>query len=227
MNGNKLTITLLTFGIFLLLTIVIFYLLKFGSLNLSDELNDWVNFSNYFSGILNPIYTLLNLIIFAYLSFQLIKIEDTRNRWTLQELARPFGNLHYENTYDSIEIRIENIGLGPLILTNFRVFKDSNKPYKNFYELVNYIADKENVSHEIDMKINFYVINGDSGAIAKDKSISIFKLYFLDDNQIENRQFIDLMRKELNKYTICFTCNDMYGRKIKTMKERIYINDIA
>ena len=62
MNGKKLTILLLLLGAFLLFLTVLFYLLKFGSANFSDNANDWVNFSNYFSGILNPIFTLLNLV---------------------------------------------------------------------------------------------------------------------------------------------------------------------
>ena len=223
MNGKKLTIILLFFGIFLLFATVIFYLLKFGSTNLSDNANDWVNFSNYFSGILNPIYTLLNLIFFAYLSFKLIKIEDDRNSWTLQELARPYGNLFLENTYDSLEINLENVGLGPLVLTDFKVYENVNKPYKDFYLLINDIADEENVSHEIKLKIDSFLLNSESGgAIAKDKSLCIFKLYFLDDNQEENRKFIELMRKRLNTHMISFTYEDMYGKEIECITEKMH-----
>lgn len=222
MNGKKLTILLLLLGAFLLFLTVLFYLLKFGSANFSDNANDWVNFSNYFSGILNPIFTLLNLVFFAYLSFKLIKIEDERNNWTLQELARPYGNLLFVNTYDSIEISIDNVGLGPLVLTDFRVYKDINKPYIDFYDLVNDIADEENVNEEILLKIDSFTLNADSGAIAKDKSFSIFKLYFNDDNHQENRKLIELMRKRLNEYSISFTYKDMYGKEIECMTEKMH-----
>lgn len=220
MKGRKIIFTLLFFSILYIFIATAFYLYKFGSLTLSDNNNDWVQFSNYFSGITNPILTLLNLIIFAYLSFKLVKIEDDRNKWTLQELARPYANFVNENRHESIKITLHNVGLGPMILTDFRIFKNSEKIYKDFYDLVNDIADEENVSPEIQPKIDSFEIKASSGAIAKDQFHIVFKLYFPEDNE-ENRNFSDLIRNRLIDYTVAITYSDMYGREIECMREKL------
>jgi hypothetical protein len=218
MEGKKLILGLLTLSLLFIVVTISFYLYKFGSLTLSGNNDDWVDFSNYFSGILNPILTLLNLIIFAYLSFKLVKIEDDRNNWTLQELARPYANFVNENRHESIEITIHNVGLGPMILTDFRILKNSGKIYKNFYDLVNDITNEENMDSEIEPKIDSFEIRSGSGAIAKDQSHCIFKLYFTEVNQ-DNRNFVDLIRNRLNEYTISITYSDMYGKEIECMRE--------
>lgn len=224
MNGKKISVTFLSFGIILFCLTALFYLIKFSSLNFSNETKDWVDFANFFSGILNPILALLNLVFFAYLSFKIIKIEDERNNWTLQELARPFGNLNLENTLESLEICIHNVGLGPMILTDFKVFKNIDNPYKSFFNLVNDIADEESVSYDIPMKIDsFTLISDNGGAIAKDRSLCVFKLYFLDGEgkMDQNRNFIELMKTKLNEYSISLTYKDMYGREIECINEKI------
>ena len=183
MKGKKIIIVLLSLGIILCCLVVIFYFLKFGTLKFSDKTSDWVDFANYFSGILNPILALLNLIFFAYLSFKIIKIEDDRNSWTLQELARPYGDLLTEGSIEGIEISLHNVGLGPLVLTDFRIYKEADKPYNDFYYLINDIADEEEISHDVKFKIDSFELCSDYGAIAKDKSICIFKIYFENGNK--------------------------------------------
>ncbi|WP_298115103.1 hypothetical protein [Flavobacterium sp.] len=220
MEGKKLIRTLLSLSILFILITIGFYLYQFGSLRLSENNEDWSNFSNYFNGILTPILTLLNLLMFAYLSFKLVQIEDDRNHWTLQELARPYANLITENTSGSVEITVHNVGLGPMILTDFRIFKDPEKTYRNFYYLINDIADYENIGPEIQPKIDSFEVNSESGAIAKDKSHCLLKVYFLEDSQ-QNMQFLDLIRIHLNDYTLSITYSDMYGREIECMREKL------
>lgn len=221
MGGKKLIITLFVLNVLFIFLTIALYLYKFGSWNFSSKSDDWVDFSNYFSGILNPILTSLNLIIFAYLSFKLIKIEDDRNNWTLQELARPYANIEYENTYESIEIIIHNVGLGPMILKDFKIISNTQKVYKNFYDLINKLADEEDPNHNFHPKIDSFEIGEGTGAIARDKSQCIFKLYFIEKNE-NNKNFIDAMRKKLNNYNILATYNDIYGRQIECMNEKIH-----
>ena len=208
-------------GFFIFLTISL-YLYKFGSWNFSNKSDDWVDFANYFSGFLNPILTSLNLIIFAYLSFKLIKIEDDRNNWTLQELARPYANIQYENTYKSIEITIHNVGLGPMLLKDFKIISNTQNVYKNFYPLINELSDEEDPNHNFHPKIDSFEIIGEgTGAIARDQSQCIFKLYFIEENE-NNKKFINAIQKKLNNYTISTTYNDIYGRQIECMNEKIH-----
>ncbi|MBA0883873.1 hypothetical protein [Flavobacterium undicola] len=221
MNGRKLIIVILVLSMLFIFISVILYLSKFGSLNFSDINDDWINFANYFSGILNPILTLLNLIIFAYLSFQLIKIEDDRNKWTLQELARPYSNLLYEDTGDVLSISIENIGLGPMILTNITINNNSGKKFNDFYDALSDIIENEEFEYSVTPKIDSFAINSDSGAIGKEKSHCILKLYFLDENN-HNQDFTEFIRIQLNKFSIQITYSDMYGRSIDSMTEKLH-----
>ncbi|KAF2333936.1 hypothetical protein [Flavobacterium nitrogenifigens] len=225
MNGKKITISLFLLGIILCLFTISIYLIKFGTLKFSDKTSDWVDFADYFSGILNPIIAILNLVFFAYLSFKIINIEDSRNNWTLQELARPYGDLLTESTVNSIELSLHNVGLGPLILTDFRVYKDADNSYKDFYYLINDIADQENISPDIKFKIDSFELSSTHGAIAKDKSICIFKIYFINDNMKENQEFIKLLRTKLDSYYISITYEDLYGREIECINERLSFND--
>lgn len=221
MKEKKLIISLIFLSLIFIGVTLILYLFKFGSLTFSSKDIDWVNFANYFSGILNPILTLFNLFIFAYLSVKLIKIEDERNNWTLQELARPYANLLFEDSYDHIEITIHNVGLGPLILKDLAIFKHQDKKYKNFYDLVSDIAEEENVEDNINPKIDSFQLNSESGAIAKDQSHCIFKLYFIENDE-NSREFINLIRKRLSEFKISITYNDMYGREIECMEEKLH-----
>ncbi|KRD09069.1 hypothetical protein ASE21_14555 [Flavobacterium sp. Root901] len=227
MSGKKITIILFSLGFILCFLTVIFYFLKFGKLNFSDKTSDWVDFANYFSGILNPILALLNLIFFAYLSFKIVKIEDYRNSWTLQELARPCGDLLTESSVESIEISLHNVGLGPLILADSKIYKDKDidSVYTDFYHLINDIADQEEVGQEIQFKIDSLDLSTNYGAIARDKSICIFKIYFKNNDTEKNKEFIKLLRTKLNNYFISITYEDMYGREIGCINEKLQFND--
>ena len=134
MKSRNLVIILCFSSLLTLIITVALYTYQFGSINLSDKEQDWVSFSDYFSGILEPILALLNLIILTYLTIKLVKIEDDRNTWTLQELARPYANLVFENTEYSIDISIQNLGLGPMVMTDFKLFNDSTPPDTTQYD---------------------------------------------------------------------------------------------
>lgn len=228
MKGKKIIIVLLSLGIILCCLVVAAYFLKFGTLHFSDKTNDWVDFANYFSGILNPILAILNLVFFAYLSFKIINIEDNRNSWTLQELARPYGDLLTETTIDTIEISLHNVGLGPLILTDSKIYKDKDidSAYTDFYHLINDIAEEEEeVGPEIQFKIDSLDLSSNYGAIARDNSICIFKIYFKNNDAEKNKEFIKLLRTKLNNYIISITYEDMYGREIGCINEKLEFND--
>lgn len=198
------------------------YTYQFGSLNLSDKEQDWVSFSDYFSGILNPILALLNLIILTYLTIKIVKIESDRNTWTLQELARPYANLLTENTEYSIDISIHNLGLGPMIITDFKLYNDAGNIFNNFYDLVSYIDSSNNLKFvDVNPKIDSFEINSENGgAIGKDQSHSIFKFYYFENNNY-NKEYIEFIREQLNNYTLSISYNDLYKRNIDCMKEKL------
>ncbi|MFL9830320.1 hypothetical protein ACSV4D_00205 [Flavobacterium sp. ARAG 55.4] len=219
-SKNLLKIVWLSTSIIIFTTIGL-YLFKFGSLKLSDNSEDWVNFANYFSGIINTLFTLINLIILTYISINLVKIEDDRNKWTIQELARPFGSIHLQNSEETIEISIHNIGLGPMIITKFRILDNTGKIYPNFYDLICEIDENENFPFQAtEPKYDYFEINSKNGAIGKDQSHFLFKLYFKNDN-IQNKEYTELIKAKLNNYTVEITYKDIYRRPIECIKERL------
>jgi hypothetical protein len=98
-NWNSL---FLIIGLLILLPLVVYWV-KFGSLQLSNDFQDWVDFSTYLSPILVTAVT----IVLAYLSWQsmeLIKIKE-----------KPL--LVVENDQS---LQVKNIGAGPAI--NIKIF---------------------------------------------------------------------------------------------------------
>lgn len=222
MKSKNLILILWVSSLLTVLIVVGVYIYKFGSTSLSEEFDSWVSFSNYFSGIIGTVFTFLNLVILTYLSIKLAKIEDDRNTWTLQELARPFATLFIENTSVTINVTVHNIGLGPMIIKDYSIINSSGKKFKNFNDVISSVDPIDVKKFEsVNPKIDSFEINSDEGAIGKDQSYKIFKLYFEVENEL-NKDYMDYIRNELNNFTILISYNDIYGREIEVLREKLH-----
>lgn len=56
---------------------IIFYVIQFSSLKISNDPNYWGIFGTYFSGVLSPFLSLINIIVLAYLTYLVSKHEDS------------------------------------------------------------------------------------------------------------------------------------------------------
>jgi hypothetical protein len=63
----------------LILTPLVFYIIKFGGNELSEKPENWSEFGNYFSGILNPIIALFGTVILGYLTYEVSRKNSVEN----------------------------------------------------------------------------------------------------------------------------------------------------
>jgi hypothetical protein len=214
---SKTLILIISIPFFVLsLLTVIFYIYNFKENGVSNDPENWAQFGDYFGGILNPLISILNLIILSYLSIKLVRDEDDRNKWTLQELARPYGEIGFNRNKSGIEILIHNIGLGPMIMTEINIKNSEGKIYDNFSDIV---APKDNSVH---VEIDSFKIKNHS-AIGKDREINLLTLKGNGDDPIYF-QFLSNTIEVLEKYIIEIKYNDIYNKEIAILSEEIDFN---
>lgn len=80
-------IVFLVIAILLLLTPIIFYVLKFGTANLSADFSDWSEFASFLGGTLGIYITLLTLVITAWIA---IEFNNFQKRQTTIQLFKEF-----------------------------------------------------------------------------------------------------------------------------------------
>ncbi len=214
MKSRNLVIILCFSSLLTLIITVALYTYQFGSINLSDKEQDWVSFSDYFSGILEPILALLNLMILTYLTIKLVEIEDNRNTWTLQELVRPYADIAFINSEESIEIKLENCGMGPLIMNNILITDGNKVNAKNFSEFIKNCKSNANFEYQL------YNLTEEHGAIGKEKNITLLKVIG-DAKNADFIRFLKNLEEKLTNLEIQISYSDMYKRKIDTLKTKI------
>ena len=212
------TLILIITILFFVLSILtaIFYIFNFKENGISKNPENWAQFGDYFGGILNPLISILNLIILSYLSIKLVRNEDDRNKWTLQELARPYGEIGFNRNNSGIEILIHNIGLGPMIMTEINIKNSEGKIYDNFSDIV---APNNNF---VPVEIHSFKIKNHS-AIGKDREINLLTVKGDADDPIYF-QFLCNTLEILEKFTIEIKYNDIYNKEIAILSEEIDFN---
>lgn len=220
----KTLIILLVVSILLcLITTVGIYIFNFKTNNISKNPQDWALFADYFGGILNPLLGILNLIILTYLTLQIVKVEDSRNNWTLQELARPYAIIHFDSIFKDFEIRLNNCGLGPMIISNISIERMDGTKFSNFVDVIKEI----NIKTELNPSVITFHSGPNHSAIPKDGSIHLLKMTNNEnDKMVDFREFIKITKKRLNEYSIRINYEDMYGRKMPEFNENINYPDL-
>ena len=88
---------------------IIFFILNFKNQRLSDKLEDWANFSNYFSGISNVIISIVTLIVTIFIAFTLSSIEENRNQKNLIYDRKKSLREMREKEYSEISTNLNNV----------------------------------------------------------------------------------------------------------------------
>ncbi len=86
MNPNKLSriiFALLIFCIILSFTALISFIINFSDHPLSDKIETWGQFGDYFGGVLNPILSLVNILVFVTLTITIQEITNKNNKESL------------------------------------------------------------------------------------------------------------------------------------------------
>lgn len=204
--------------IFFIITVPLSYYIHFHKFGLSNNPESWGQFGDFFGGVLNPIISLINLIILTYLSIRVVKIDEERNKWTLQELAKPFGDISFDKSPWSISIQIHNCGLGPMIIKEISIINDDGQVFNNFSPIV-----KPN-NPNINVTIGAFKINNQC-VISKDSELNILDIQG-DKNDHIYLQYIKDIDLKLKDYRIEVKYQDMYHRQMETLIERITLSFI-
>lgn len=216
---NKTLITSLWISSFFIFLIVLgTYIIKFWSFDISHNPEHWGQFGDFVGGVLNPLISLVNLIILSYLSIRLVKDEDNRNEWTLKELARPYGEVSYIRKQNSVKIKIHNIGLGPMIITEIKIIDNKGKVYPDFEHL------REKIIILSEFSFGTASLSDNHHAIGKDETVTLLNLSNDDDDDDDNPSYLNLsikIRKLLNEYRLEIKYSDMYKREIDTLRSAV------
>jgi len=187
----------------------------FGENDISDDPERWGQFGDYFGGLLNPLISFLNLIVLTYLSLRLVKEDDQRSQWTLMELARPYAQISFNKQFNLLEINIENLGLGPLIIKNIIIIDVNGRTFKNFHQLLTPLKTEHD-----DFIIDVFRISNNHCAVGKENNIPLLKISN-NKNEIQTKGLISEMVEKLNGHTIKIEYYDMYKRPMEPLVENI------
>ena len=216
MKNSTLQIITWSVCIFFIVTVPLSYCIKFQELEMSNKPESWGQFGDYFGGILNPIISLINLVILTFLSIRLVKDEDSRNKWTLQELARPYGDISFSKSPWVIKIAINNCGLGPMIVKNITIKGDNGNTFNNFSSIV------KPLSNDVKVVIGAFKISSHC-VISKDSELEILSIE-VDRNDPNSLKYLKDIDLKLKGYTIEIQYEDMYHRPMETLVERISLS---
>ncbi|MFY0481384.1 hypothetical protein ACI6PS_02165 [Flavobacterium sp. PLA-1-15] len=220
MKNKTLLILMWSSSFLIIVATALAYILKFFEKEASNDPEKWGQFGDYFGGICNPLLSMINLIILAYISIRLAKIDDDRNHFTLQELARPFGDLGYDTHTNKVTLTLYNHGLGPMVVKSIKILNNRGDIYKDFIPLI-----KTNDS-SIKFSVRGFHIIGEYCVIGKEKSLEIFSLEGEQDDPKYMMHF-EKCRRKISEFSIEIEYSDMYGRVMPKLSEKLNIIDIA
>jgi len=188
-----------------LFLVIVPYAWNFFANEVSKDSTEWGQFGDYIGGILNPIFALLNLIVLTYLTITIVKNEDERNKFTLQELARPLGDVSVLREKEEFNISLGNWGLGPLRIKKMTIIYDE-KEYSSYKNIFPAVPSGSGIKWEY-----WNLMEGDESVLAKDKSQVIVNLAITNKTRIMPPYF-QTIYEILYKTKITFEYVDIYDR---------------
>jgi len=185
--------------------IILSYILNFYDHPISENPENWGQFGDFMGGLLNPFISIINLFVLTYISFALSKIEENRNKWTIQELARPLGQIICGDYEDVFEVKLKNCGLGPLRISDI-IITNTNGKISN--SLINEMPEPPKGIYWSD-----FIVDGFNFVVAKDTEINIIKIEGDPKNEAFNNYKKEL-RETLKNLTIRIEYKDIYDRQM-------------
>lgn len=85
---NKLIPIILSVSTFIIGIVLAFYVINFLEFPISDNVESWALFGNYFGGVLTPLLSIINIYVFAKLTITIQKITDKNNKENLETSKR-------------------------------------------------------------------------------------------------------------------------------------------
>lgn len=180
--------------------------------NISGNPENWGQFGDFFGGVLNPIISGLNLILIIYLTLKIADIDEKRSTNQQKESVRPLGIFHFNLSVGSLHIELHNVGVGPLIITEFFI-EHNNSKVSDFQEIINSVTVPYRPQYTTTKKVNEGLI------VRKDDYVVILKISVIDnfpDMEPERKlEGLNLIKSEIEKCKIFYSYTDLYGNFIK------------
>lgn len=187
---------------------LLIYSCKFRQHPCSSLPSDWALFGDYIGGTLNPILALIGIFVtiaIAYMSNRANKISILRREMEVRPLARiSLGD--YRNI---IEVKIENAGLGPLIIESISVVDSLGESKNSVYDWFN------NKDSDSQIRWKEYVGDVKDFVISPGKEIVLLQVN-VDRNSAHNYNSRAAIRSKLASLTINLVYRDVYGNKLPT-----------
>jgi hypothetical protein len=129
-------------SVIILMFPIIFYISKFFSPHLSDDLIDWSNFSVFFSNILNPILLCINIYLLIKLSYEVANYNEKniRNEMRHQAYVDISNKLYsFAIIIQNSENRQRDLGLLRIDIVSFSSTMDHLFQISNLEQLIDEI----------------------------------------------------------------------------------------
>lgn len=202
----------------ILLIVVGLYIWNFHERKLSQDPEEWGQFGDYIGGTLNTTISILNLVLIAYLTIKFAKIEENRVINGSKDSVRPLGLFSFDVSNDFFKIELHNVGLGPLILKEFKIF-DSQKEYKDIKEII------DSISLQYRPKYSLTRSTTDGTIIRKDDYLNIINMQINESTEgIEYSKKVESLKKVKEKLSTCeikIIYSDLFGNIINEETEKL------
>lgn len=86
-NTNKILKLWIFISVVILTLPILFFTLNFSSLPISNEMDDWTNFSVYFNNIVNPILMCINILLLIKLTYEVANYTEKNMRNDMRQRA--------------------------------------------------------------------------------------------------------------------------------------------
>lgn len=176
---------------------------RFWNSPISPDPTDWSNFGQYIGGVAGPIIGVINLAVLVYLALAVHRLETQRER----EFVRPFANLDSGDYEDNIYVKIQNVGLGPMVITKCECYS-ALEPTKKTADLVKLMPGLGGYPWKT------FTIGGPPNVIPRDGESILIQL----TPKGEEKEFAPLrtqVRRALRDIVVEVHYEDMFGNAMK------------
>lgn len=185
--------------VFLTLVPVITYIKHFWRHPYSNDPGDWGTFGDYVGGTLNPLLAITGIFV----TFCLAYIARETDKAKVRPLAR-IALADYDNV---IEVKIENAGLGPMIIESINVMNQNGEIKKSL------IAWFQNDKYGF-IVWDEYVGDAKDFIISPSNELVLLKITKNPQTNRDNLYYRDEIRKELSKLIISVKYKDLYNNPL-------------
>ncbi|SKD01827.1 hypothetical protein SAMN05660461_2315 [Chitinophaga ginsengisegetis] len=206
MNRATKCILILTSIILLGTPFLVFYI-KFRNSTLSNKIEDWGHLGEYLNGTLMPLIALAGILITLLLG----AIAEKRNQTNIlleQQKQRPLMHVGYFDGENSIELFMENKGMGPLLINNYYLVNRESGEIKD--GIFNCLPAITTVFDNYTGNLNNVVLSSNEKYELLEYSIE-----GLEETQYDGfKEDRSLLRQALGAYKIVIEYSDVYNKKM-------------